>query len=268
MAITALGTLSVWNTATKKALFPPLSVASLLTSSATPTTPHPTITTSALLPNGSPVLSLSSGSTHSFDRDLCAWTTISDTWWSKGSDFWAGRRSKGNVAGRGALATIEAAINEVVVDSALVEVESSSEEESSEEEQGDTEVEETEEETAGEASMVVDGEGESSSGSKDKGKGKEVAPTKKDKKKDAPPKRKRRRKTVPAGSDQEEVGDTSMRRVAMSLAHLEVRMKGAVQLDSPNEYRTFLLAYAKKLAEEGIRNKAEELLRELLGPIY
>lgn len=272
MAITALGTLSVWNTSTKKAVFPPLPVASLLSASATRTDSHPTITTSALLPNGAPVLSLSSGSTHSYDVDLCAWVTISDTWWSKGSDFWEGRRSKANSGGRGAVRTIEAAINEVVVNSLGLDPDesSSSEEESSDEDDDDEEeeVEETEvEETAeeGDAEMA-DGEKPTS---KDKGKGKAVAVTKKEKeKKQKAPKRKRRRKTVPEGEAEEEVGDKNMKRVAMSLAHLEVRMKAAVTLDSPTEYRTFLVAYAKKLAEESIRNKAEELLKELMGPIY
>ncbi|ORY52826.1 WD40-repeat-containing domain protein [Leucosporidium creatinivorum] len=268
MAITALGTLSVWNTSTKKAVFPPLPVASLLSASATPTDSHPTITTSALLPNGAPVLSLSSGSTHSYDIDLCAWVIISDTWWSKGSDFWEGRRSKANQGGRGAVRTIEAAINEVVVNSLGLDPDesSSSEEESSDEEEEDEEVEDTEvEETAeeGDAEMA-DGEKPTS---KDKGKGKAVAKKEKEKKEKAP-KRKRRRKTVPEGDAEDEVGDQNMKRVAMSLAHLEVRMKAAVTLDSPAEYRTFLVAYAKKLAEESIRNKAEELLRELMGPIY
>ena len=276
MAITALGTLSVWNTATKKAVFPSLPVASLLSSSATPTTPHPTITTSALLPNGSPILSLSSGSTHSYDADLCAWTTISDTWWSQGSDFWEGRRGKGSLAGRGAVRTIEAAINEVVVDSVGMEVDnsSSSEEDESEaeSEEQDEEVEDTEVDEAASAketdTEMADGaEDKIKTTSNDKGKGKELV--KKDKKKAVKEhKRKKRRKTVPEGDEEEGIGEKGQRRIAISLAHLETRIKAAVQLDSPAEYRTFLLAYARKLSDEGIRNKAEELLRELIGPIY
>lgn len=55
---------------------------------------------------------------------------------------------------------------------------------------------------------------------------------------------------------------------ALTLGHLETRILGSKVLDSPNEYRTNLQLYAKRLADEGFRAKAEELLRELSGPIY
>ena len=73
---------------------------------------------------------------------------------------------------------------------------------------------------------------------------------------------------MPEGESQEKLGDAEMYRAAVSLGHLEVRMKAAAALDSPTEYRTFLTAYAKRLAEEGFRGKAEELVKELLGPVY
>jgi protein HIRA/HIR1 len=243
MAITAHGSLTVWNTTLKKAIFPPLSVASLLTSSATRTTPHPAITTSALLPNGTPLITLSSGSTHSYDSELCAWTRVSDTWWSKGSDFWEGRRGKANMTGRGVIRMIESAINDIVVDSQSMDLtgatdsDSDSDSDDSDEDDGDEK----------DAAMVQGGE---------------------DKEKKLARKKRKKKKTAPEGEPEEELGTADMYRVAMSLAHLEVRMKAAVALDSPSEYRTFLLAYAKKLAEEGIRGKAEELVRELLGPVY
>jgi hypothetical protein len=34
------------------------------------------------------------------------------------------------------------------------------------------------------------------------------------------------------------------------------------------EYKQILLVYAKKLADEGFRNKAEELIKDLFGPVY
>lgn len=55
---------------------------------------------------------------------------------------------------------------------------------------------------------------------------------------------------------------------ALTLGHLETRMYACVLLDSPAEYKAFLSLYAKKLAEEGYKGKAEELIRELHGPIY
>lgn len=55
---------------------------------------------------------------------------------------------------------------------------------------------------------------------------------------------------------------------ALTLGHLDLRMAAAVLLDSPTEYKQYLLAYAKKLGEEGFRARAEELIKDLLGPIY
>jgi protein HIRA/HIR1 len=54
----------------------------------------------------------------------------------------------------------------------------------------------------------------------------------------------------------------------MTLGHLEVRMRAAVLLDSAAEYKSFLLMYAKKIADEGYKSKGEELVRELYGPVY
>lgn len=45
-------------------------------------------------------------------------------------------------------------------------------------------------------------------------------------------------------------------------------MLAARLLDCPTGYKQALLQYAKKLAEEGFRAKAEELIRELFGPVY
>lgn len=55
---------------------------------------------------------------------------------------------------------------------------------------------------------------------------------------------------------------------AMTLGHLEIRMRAAILLDSAAEYKSFLLMYAKKIAEEGYKSKGEELVRELYGPVY
>ncbi|KAF7980268.1 hypothetical protein HWV62_39019 [Athelia sp. TMB] len=55
---------------------------------------------------------------------------------------------------------------------------------------------------------------------------------------------------------------------AMTLGHLETKLHAARVLDSPQEYKQILLVYAKKIADEGFRGKAEELIKELFGPIY
>lgn len=57
--------------------------------------------------------------------------------------------------------------------------------------------------------------------------------------------------------------------LSASLRHLEVRMTGAVLLNSKDEWVHACRAYAKKLGEEGgLKGLAEELVRELLGPVY
>ena len=55
---------------------------------------------------------------------------------------------------------------------------------------------------------------------------------------------------------------------ALTLGHLETRMRAAALLDSAAEYKPFLLMYAKKIAEEGYKSKGEELVKELHGPVY
>jgi len=55
---------------------------------------------------------------------------------------------------------------------------------------------------------------------------------------------------------------------AMTLGHLESRLHSARLLDSGVEYKQALLVYARRLADEGFRSKAEELIKELFGPLY
>lgn len=54
----------------------------------------------------------------------------------------------------------------------------------------------------------------------------------------------------------------------VSIGHLENRLSAALMLSSKNEYHTVLLMYAKKIAEEGMTQRVEELCRELIGPIF
>ncbi|KAI5795776.1 TUP1-like enhancer of split-domain-containing protein [Geopyxis carbonaria] len=54
---------------------------------------------------------------------------------------------------------------------------------------------------------------------------------------------------------------------AVSLGHLENRMAAAIALNAREEYRSYLLIYAKRIAIEGMKGKVEELLRDLMGPL-
>lgn len=54
----------------------------------------------------------------------------------------------------------------------------------------------------------------------------------------------------------------------VSIGHLENRLSAALMLNSKNEYHTVLLMYAKKIAEEGMTQRVEELCRELIGSVF
>ena len=166
------------------AKFPPTSVISILGPS-----PNFTILSTAVRPNGTPVIQLSDGLAHSYDAALCAWTKLSEPWWAEGSDAWQGRqRGASTQAGRAPLAALEGAIAERT------------------------------------NLTLADGRAE---------------------------------KVRPAWWG-----------AAMTLGHLESKLHAARALDSPLEYKQALLLYAKRIADEGFRGKAEELVRELFGPVY
>ena len=55
---------------------------------------------------------------------------------------------------------------------------------------------------------------------------------------------------------------------ALTLGHLETKLHAAKALESPQEYKQAMLLYAKKISDEGFRGKAEELVKELFGPVY
>jgi len=292
--LTALGTLTVWNLSPSipkpRSIYPPLNISSLLCSSATRRDPYPTITTSALLPNGTPLVALSTGSTFSYDADLASWTRVCEPWWARNSEAWEGRRGRHAAAshgGRGIVKNIESAVNEVVVeDQARKERDGVGSDLEGEEDEGGENGAASETATATATEAAVD-EGAGAAGVAPKENGdvemNGAAPADTDKGK-APaaldgdelkspattpaPAKGKKRATPPQGTPQEPSGDSEDFRVAVALAHLETRLAAAVALDSPSEYRLFLLQYTKKLADEGLRSKTEELIRELLGPVY
>jgi protein HIRA/HIR1 len=68
---------------------------------------------------------------------------------------------------------------------------------------------------------------------------------------------------VPSDSDKPEWFD-----IASELSLLECRMRASVLMDSKDEYKYWAVRYARLLGEEDFRGRAEELIKELLGPIY
>jgi protein HIRA/HIR1 len=134
-------------------------------------------------PNGSPIVSATSGVTYSYDTSLCSFVKLSEPWWAEGSDAWSSR-PRNTSTQQAIVASIESAISE------------------------------------------------------------RIAP--------------------PPGTAQRPPWWTS----ALTLGHLESKLHAARVLDSGVEYKQILLVYAKKIADEGFRNKAEELIKDLFGPIY
>ena len=55
---------------------------------------------------------------------------------------------------------------------------------------------------------------------------------------------------------------------AVSIAHLENRVAAAMTLEARDEFRVYLIMYAKRLGAEGLRGKVEELLRGLMGKVF
>jgi protein HIRA/HIR1 len=70
------------------------------------------------------------------------------------------------------------------------------------------------------------------------------------------------------GDEKEMLGQAEDWPSAMTLGHLESRMAACEALDSPQEFKAALMLYASRLGSDGFRNKAEELIRALMGPIY
>jgi protein HIRA/HIR1 len=54
----------------------------------------------------------------------------------------------------------------------------------------------------------------------------------------------------------------------VSIAHLENRVAAAMELGAREEFKVYLLMYAKRLGAEGLKGKIEELLRTLLGKLF
>ncbi|KAG5643708.1 hypothetical protein DXG03_009757 [Asterophora parasitica] len=180
LAVTSTGQLYSWNIKKQTSFFPPITVSPLLSSL------NHTITSTAVRPNGAPIINCSNGVAYSYDPALLTWVKLSERWWAEGSDAWHGRqRNAGNqTANRGIMSAVEGSIG----------------------------------------------------GTPDDG---------------LPDKQRPAWWTT-----------------ALTLGHLETRLNTARLLDSPQEYKQALLVYAKKIADEGFRAKAEELIKELFGPVY
>ncbi|KAI8986936.1 WD40-repeat-containing domain protein [Pilobolus umbonatus] len=61
--------------------------------------------------------------------------------------------------------------------------------------------------------------------------------------------------------------DTNMI-AAITVSHIETQLAVAALLDSPDEYKEWMIYYARRLSHENAKEKVEELCRWLIGPPY
>ncbi|OCF74130.1 protein HIR1 [Kwoniella mangroviensis CBS 8886] len=55
---------------------------------------------------------------------------------------------------------------------------------------------------------------------------------------------------------------------SMTMGHWETRIKACILLDSTDEYRDYIIQYITYLGNEGFIQRAEEVLKDLIGPVY
>jgi len=75
---------------------------------------------------------------------------------------------------------------------------------------------------------------------------------------------------IPAGEEGgEEKAAKEWWSEALTLSHLESRIHSCRMLEAGGqEYKQALLVYVKRIADEGFRSKAEEVVKDLCGPVY
>ena len=72
----------------------------------------------------------------------------------------------------------------------------------------------------------------------------------------------------PTSSSRRAAADETPLGAALALGSLETRLHAARILGSPADYRAALMVYAGKLADDSLAERADELVRELCGPVF
>ena len=91
--VSAVGVAHVWNLKTGKAAHPPVSLAPILDVANTYLKPDgfsraEAIQEITINANGVLIVSLTDGDGYAYNRDLCTWQKLSDSWWAVGSQYW------------------------------------------------------------------------------------------------------------------------------------------------------------------------------------
>lgn len=92
LAVTSLGEVYAWDVELKRALFEPTSLYPLLSRSNTELLARSeNLTMCSISTGGVPVVTIANGNGYLFDKEMEAWTLISDSWWAFGSQYWESR---------------------------------------------------------------------------------------------------------------------------------------------------------------------------------
>ncbi|CAK7268114.1 HIR complex subunit [Sporothrix epigloea] len=250
LCISAVGLAHVWNVQTMQSPHPPVSLAAILDIAIHPLQQHaatagPGITSAHLNSNGHIVVTLSNGDGYYYAPNLYSWQRLSESWWAVGSQYWnsndssisalqttaVGPITAADVAANGR-STVAAYLGSDLPSSGSPATAAAA--------------------TTGTSLATVSSgiipflERHTTNEFLLKGRAYTLQ---------------RLVKTLLARDGFEGF------EASVSIAHLENRIAGALQLGSRDEFRLYLFMYAKRLGTEGLRGKVEELLNSLLGDV-
>ncbi len=238
LCITAVGLAYVWNVQTMQSPHPPVSLAPILEIAIHSLNQHaatsgPGVTSAHLNSNGHIVVTLSNGDGYYYAPNLYTWQRLSESWWAVGSQYWNSNDSSISALQTTAVGPVTAA------DVAANGIASGGASAGSGAD------------TGGAAATVSAGiipflERHTTNEFLLKGRAYTLQ---------------RLVKTLLARDGFEDF------EASVSIAHLENRIAGALQLGARDEFRLYLFMYAKRLGADGLRGKVEELLNSLLGGV-
>lgn len=236
LCITAVGQAYVWNVQTMQAPHPPVSLAPILDIAIHSLHQHsatagPGVTSAHLNSNGHIVVTLSNGDGYYYAPNLYTWQRLSESWWAVGSQYWNSNDSSVSALQTTAVGPVTAA--DVAATNGTAPVSSSKD--------GDADA------TPSVSSGIIPFlERHTTNEFLLKGRAYTLQ---------------RLIKTLLARDGFEGF------EASVSIAHLENRIAGTLQLGARDEFRLYLFMYAKRLGTEGLRGKVEELLNSLLGGV-
>ncbi|CAK7205837.1 HIR complex subunit [Sporothrix eucalyptigena] len=240
LCISAVGLAYVWNVQTMQSPHPPVSLAPILDIAIHSLHQHsatagPGVTSAHLNSNGHIVVTLSNGDGYYYAPNLYSWQRLSESWWAVGSQYWNSNDSSISAlqtTAVGAVTAADVAANGLSTATPYNPSDSSAPVGSTPATVSSGIIPFLERHTTNEFLL--------------KGRAYTLQ---------------RLVKTLLARDGFEGF------EASVSIAHLENRIAGALQLGSRDEFRLYLFMYAKRLGTEGLRGKVEELLNSLLGGV-